>query len=70
MQLLVSVELTGLGPKNRIQLYFTDKTMARKALGISRAQATFLSEVSPDSNPKTSKYVTRPYVMIRYAEIL
>lgn len=56
--------------KTRIQLYFTGTDGKKGSWDFPRTGYISIKNVSPDSNPKTSKYVTRPYVMIRYAEII
>lgn len=56
--------------KTQIKLYFTGTDGKKGSWDFPRSGYIAIKNVHPDSNPKTSKYVKRPFVMIRYAEIL
>lgn len=56
--------------KTQIQLYFTGSSGKKGSWDFPRTGYIGIKNVSPSSNPKTPTYVKRPYVMMRYAEIL
>ncbi|MBO9154983.1 RagB/SusD family nutrient uptake outer membrane protein [Chitinophaga sp. GCM10012297] len=53
-----------------IQTYFTGNTGKKGSWDFPRTGYIARKNVHPDSNPRLSKYVARPLVIFRYAEIL
>lgn len=56
--------------KTQIQLYFTGGSGKKGSWDFPRSGYIAIKNVSPSSNPKTPTYNKRPFVMMRYAEIL
>ncbi|MGX5817702.1 RagB/SusD family nutrient uptake outer membrane protein [Chitinophaga lutea] len=53
-----------------IETFFTGNTGKKGSWDFPRTGYIARKNLHPDTNPRLSKYVARPFVMIRYAEIL
>lgn len=53
-----------------IQTYFTGNTGKKGSWDFPRTGYIARKNVHPDSNPRITQYVARPFVLVRYAEIL
>lgn len=53
-----------------IETYFTGNTGKKGSWDFPRTGYIARKNIHPDSNPRISKYVARPFVMFRYAEVL
>ena len=56
--------------KTRIQLYYTGGSGKKGTWDFPRSGYIAIKNVSPSSNPKNGNYIKRPFVIMRYAEIL
>lgn len=56
--------------KTQLQLYFTGGSGKKGSWDFPRSGYIAIKNVSPSSNPKTPTYNKRPFVMMRYAEVL
>lgn len=56
--------------KTRIQLYYTGGSGKKGTWDYPRTGYIAIKNVHPSSNPLNNNYIKRPFVMIRYAEIL
>ena len=56
--------------KTRIQLYYTGGSGKKGTWDFPRSGYIAIKNVSPSSNPKNSNYIKRPFVIMRYAEML
>lgn len=54
----------------RIETFYSGESGKRGSWDYPRSGYFIRKNVHPNSNPRTSQYVKRPYVMFRYAEIL
>ena len=56
--------------KTRIQLYYTGGSGKKGTWDYPRSGYIAIKNVSPSSNPLNSNYIKRPFLMMRYAEML
>lgn len=54
----------------QIQLYFSGGSGKKGSWDFPRTGYIAIKNVSPSSNPRTNTYIKRPFVIMRYAEIL
>lgn len=56
--------------KTQIQLYFSGNSGKKGSWDFPRSGYIAIKNVHPNSDPKNKKYIKRPNILIRYAEIL
>ena len=56
--------------KTRIQLYYSGGSGKKGTWDYPRSGYIAIKNVSPSSNPKNNNYIKRPFLMMRYAEML
>ena len=56
--------------KTRIQLYYTGGSGKKGTWDYPRSGYIAIKNVSPSSNPLNNNYIKRPFLMMRYAEML
>lgn len=56
--------------RTRIELYYTGASGKKGSWNYPRSGYIAIKNVSPSSNPTNDEYIKRPYIMMRYAEIL